>query len=346
MNVNELMALIRTEMTGDPEKDIKHLQDMAHDLRREENANELLSAIADYAFNMMPENAKETMKETTFVEGKRMDRVFGEVRTLVNAGNCAEAEPKLRAISDKIREQFEDKEPKWFSFRNPFEYHMYRFLYPEDTVFERAPFDFAHYLALYSYVLVELGQVPAAETAVRRAIKFNPVAADIRFELAEICKFAHNQEQLLRVNQETLPLCTDGASIARVLANMGFYCYVAQEFADAATFYFESLRFQKNQAVDFELQDVLKRMKTFGIKFAPPTRGQTLDTYDKYGLPVPPNDALVNLALTLADNARNYGRLDLESHFLHTAYTMTNNVEILERLERVAAEMKAERENQ
>ena len=346
MNVNELMALIRTEMTGDPQKDIRHLQDMAQDLRMEENAHELLSAIADYAFNLMPEDAKESMKETTFVDGRRMDRVFGEVKTLVNDGKMEEAGEKLRMISDKIAEHFEDKDPKWFSFRNPFEYHMYRFLYPEDTVFERAPFDFAHYLALYSYVLVELRQVPAAETAIRRAIKFNPVAADIRFELAEICKFAHNQEQLLRVNQETLPLCTDGASIARVLANMGFYCYVAQEFADAAAFYFESLRFQKSQAVDFELQDVLKRMKTFGIKFAPPTRGQTLDTYDKYGLPVPPNDALVKLALTLADNARNYGRLDLESHFLHTAYTMTNNAEIYARLERVAAEMQAERREQ
>ncbi len=343
MNVNQLMAKIHTEMTGDPQKDIRHLQDIATDLRREENAVELLEALTEYAFNLMPDSAKEQMIEKTFVDGKRMDQVFGEALELVNTRKLDEAEQKLKALSDKIGEQFEDKDPKWVSFRNPFEYHVYRYLNPEDTVFERAPFDFAHYLALYSFVLLEQKHVPAADKAIRRAIKFNPVSADIRFELAEICKFAHNQEQLLRVNQETLPLCTNAAAYARVLANMGFYCYVAQEFNDAAIFYFESLRFEKSEPVQFELQDVLRRMKTFGIKFAPPTRGQTIDTFDKYGVKMPPNSELVNLALTLADSARAHGRLDLESHFLHTAYTMTNNEEIYARLERVADEMKAQR---
>ena len=345
MNVSELMALIHTEMTGDPEKDIAHLQEIAADLRKEDNAVELLTALTEYAFNMMPESARAEMVEKTFVNGKRMDQVFGEAADLINAGKTDEAEEKLRAISDKIAEQFEDKDPKWVSFRNPFEYHMHRFFYPDETVFERAPFDFAHYLAVYSFVLVEQKKVREAEKAIRRAIKFNPVGSDIRFELAEICKFAQNQEQLLRTCQETLPLCTTSDRIARVLANMGFYCNVAGEFADAAVFYFESQRFHQSEEVALDLQDVLRRMKTFGIKFAPPTRGQAIDTYDKYGLPVPPNGDLVNLALTLADSAHDHGRLDLESHFLYTAYAMTNNADIRTRLDRVAAEMQEQRKS-
>ena len=132
MNVNQLMARIHTEMTGDKEKDIRHLQDIATDLRREENAVELLEALTEYAFNMMPDSAKEQMIEKTFVDGKRMDQIFGEALELVNAGNTAEAEKKLAALSDKIAEQYEDKDPKWVSFRNPFEYHTYRMLHPED----------------------------------------------------------------------------------------------------------------------------------------------------------------------------------------------------------------------
>ena len=58
MNVPELMALIHTEMTGDPAKDITHLQEIATDLRKEDNAVELLSALTEYAFNMMPESAR------------------------------------------------------------------------------------------------------------------------------------------------------------------------------------------------------------------------------------------------------------------------------------------------
>jgi basic membrane protein A len=41
--------------------------------------------------------------------------------------------------------------------------------------------------------------VPAAEAALDRAVKFNPVSADARFELAEICKFGSNMKKLLSV---------------------------------------------------------------------------------------------------------------------------------------------------
>ena len=82
MNVTELMAQIRTEMTGNPEKDIRHLQDIATDLRKEENASELLSAIAEFAFNMMPEGARKEMIETTFVGDKRL----GSVQLIFSSG--------------------------------------------------------------------------------------------------------------------------------------------------------------------------------------------------------------------------------------------------------------------
>ena len=345
MNVTELMAQIRTEMTGNPEKDILHLQNIATDLRNEENAPELLSAIAEFAFNMMPENARKQMIETTFVGGKRMDQAFGEAAELVNAGKMDEADEILTEISDKIAEHFEDKNPKWFSFRNPFEYHMYRFFYPDDTVFERAPFDFAKYLGLLGYVKLEKQDVVAAQVAIERAIKFNPVGADIRFELAEINKFAQNAQQLLRVNQETLPLCTSADRIAHVLSNMGFYCTLTGAFQDAAVFFFESIRFSRTKEVELELEDVLKRMKTFGQKFTPPTHGQTIDTYEKYGLDVPPNSNLVNLALTLASTARDHGRLDLQGMFLRTALDLTNDAGIRAQLEQVAGEIKEAREN-
>ena len=88
MNVNQLMAKIHTEMTGDPQKDIRHLQDIATDLRREENAVELLEALTEYAFNLMPDSAKEQMIEKTFVDGKRMDQVFGEALAEPCRGRC------------------------------------------------------------------------------------------------------------------------------------------------------------------------------------------------------------------------------------------------------------------
>ena len=342
MNVNELIAQLRTEMTGDVKKDIEHLQAVAEDVRGEENADELTAAVADFAFGIMPADLRTKMEDMTFVNGKRMDVAFGEALRMVNEGRYNGAEAILRAISEKIEKYYEGGNPKYFSFRNPFEYHMYRYYFPNDTEFDRAPFDFAHYLTLYGFVLLEQKNVPAAEAALDRALRFNPVSADVRFELAEICKFGNNPKKLLSVNLDILRYATSADRIARGLANMGFYCYVTQDFYSAAVFYFESIRFAPSKAVEFELQDVLRRMKTFGQKFTPPTHGQTIDVYEKYHIQPPPNNDLVNLAVTLAQRAKEYQRTDLEALFNRVAFDLTNDPHFREEMERLAAEKRAE----
>ncbi len=342
MTVNELMAQLRTEMTGDVQKDIAHLRDVAEDLRKEENADELTAAVADYAFGLMPADFREKMEDMTFVDGKRLDMAFGEAQKLVNEDKIDEAAVILKALSDKIEQYYEGDSPKYFSFRNPFEYHVYRYYFPNDTNFDRAPFDFSHYLALYGFVLLEKREARAAEQALERAIKFNPVSPDARFELAELCKFANNPKKLLSVNIETLRYCTTADRYARALSNMGYYCYVAQDYYSAAVFYFESIRFAPSKAVEFELQDVLRRMKTFGQKFAPPTHGQTIDVYEKYGLQPPPNNDLVNLAVTLIQSAKEYGRTDLEALFNRIAFDLTNDPRFREEMDRIVSESRAD----
>ena len=146
MNVTELMAQVRTEMTGNVKKDMEHIQDIMADLRNEPNSGELLAALAEYAFGMMPPEAREEMEKRTFVSGKRMDLAFGDALNLVRTHKITEAAAILSVISEKIAQYFEGDDPKYFCFRNPFEYHMYRMMYPEDTNFDRAPFDFSKYL--------------------------------------------------------------------------------------------------------------------------------------------------------------------------------------------------------
>ncbi len=346
MTVDELMNQIKKEMTGDLAKDLEHLSERASALRKEENAQELLEAIAEYAYEMMPEEQREQFTEQTFVRGKRMDLAFAEALQLVNEKNMQGAEEILSDISDKIAAYYENAKPRLFSFRNPFEYHMYRYFYPNDTDFDRAPFDFAHYLQLYGYVLLDNKKFSEADAALERAIRFNPVSADVRFEMAELCKIQRNRKKLLAINQETLRLCTTADRIARVLANMGFYCYYVGDFYEAAVFYFDSLRFQNSGAVEYELQDVLRHMKTYGQKFTPPTKGQTIDVYEKYGLQPPPNSDLVNLAVTLANSAQEYGKPELQGLFTRVAFDLTNDPHFKEELERIDRQIQEQKEEQ
>ncbi len=339
MTANELLAKVRLELTGDIQKDMQMIQEYAAKYKKEENAEELTAALAEFAFSMMPADVQAQMRETTFVRDMRMDKAFHTAMGMLRENHLEDAETLLFEISEKIRIHFEETDKKWFSFRNPFEYHMYRMYYPTVTEFDRAPFDFAHYLSMYGYVLLENHKVREAAKAVERGIRFNPVSADARFELAEIYKFSGTPDKLLATIKDTLRICTSAPRIARTLCNMGYYCVLKQEFYDAAVFYFCSLRFENRKPVEFELMDVVRRLQAMGKQFDPPTNGQVLDTFEKYGMTPPPNDDLVNLAVTLAQSAHEHRQLKLEGLFYRVAFDLTNDPRFQEVLNSIDKEL-------
>lgn len=335
MTVEELMKKVEAELTGDSVADVHRIYEIANEYKKEENAEELVSALADRAYQLLPPEKQQYMREATFVDGVRMDKAFHNAQEAIQHDDLDEAERILSLISEAIRVNFEETDTKWYSFRNPFEYHLFREMYPTVKEFERAPFDFAHYLTLYGYVLLNQHKVPLAAKTVERAIKFNPVNADVRFELAEICKFGNAPEQLLNVCKDTLRVCTSADRIGRTLCNFGYYCNMIGELNDATIFYFESVRFNPSKAVELELQDAVKHMKALGQKFTPPTHGQILDNYEKYGLEPPPCDSIVNLAIQLGESAHEYGRPELEGLFYRVAYDLTREPKFLEILKAI-----------
>ena len=346
MTVDEMMKQVQGELGDDPAANLKKIADFADTLRKEPNSAELLEALAAFAYEQMPAEDRAAMEETTFAAGKRMDQTFADALKLINADKAEEAAKLLGAISEKIEKYFENGETKWFSFRNPFEYHMYRYFFPDDKEFERAPFDFAHYLVTYAYTLIEIGETRAARNALLRAITFNPVGADIRFEYAELCKFAKNMPDLLESCRVTAKIAASADRMARVCANLGYYCEEIGELYAAAVFYFESMRFLPSKPVETALQDTVKHMKVEGIKFVPPTADQVKETFAKFNVPEMPNSDLVNLALVMAKQAQEYKRLDLEGLFYRVAFDMTNDPQFKAELERVdkaiAAQQNAE----
>ena len=90
------------------QKDMQHLADVAEDVRREPNAEELLEAVAKFAFECMPADAREQMREMMMIGDKPMDQAFRAASTLIKAEKLEEAETILKAISDKIEKYYEE----------------------------------------------------------------------------------------------------------------------------------------------------------------------------------------------------------------------------------------------
>ena len=109
VNVTELIAKTRTELSGDPQRDLQYLMDLAKQYRREENAAEITAALAELGFSLMPKDAQEHMRKTTFVRGKRMDLAFHNAMELISEGKTQEAE----ALLAETTKSASTKNPFW-----------------------------------------------------------------------------------------------------------------------------------------------------------------------------------------------------------------------------------------
>ena len=173
-------------MTGTIEEKLAYLEKQMQRYQNESNADELLKALNEIALGLLPQEQRDAFLESTCVNDKRLDLVFRDAQQLIDEKKMDEAAVPLRAIAKKAEQFFgKDAEATYYSFRNPFEYHVFLQLHGTDQKFERAPFDFAHYLMTYGFVLIELHRMDEALEALEAAVRFNPVNCDVRFELAD-----------------------------------------------------------------------------------------------------------------------------------------------------------------
>lgn len=150
--IQEALAICNANLTGDLKTDIPYLEGQVRRYAHEPNGEELAKRITELAFSLLPKEQQDQFMTATTLNGKRLDELFHEARELLNQEKYQEAAVSLRALTAKCEEGF-GKESKlhYFSFRNPFEYHLYRMLYPGQSNIERAPYDFAMYYTLYGY---------------------------------------------------------------------------------------------------------------------------------------------------------------------------------------------------
>lgn len=335
--------MCHAQLTGDYKKDIPFLEQKSKEYAKEENGAELVNALAEMAFSLLPEEEQAKLRETSFIDGKRLDALYHEAEQLIRQKKMLEAEAILSQISDKIEEQFgEGKQPRaYFSFRNPFEYHMYLEFYATSKEFGRAPFDFSKYLLSYGYVLIELKQLEQAEAVLERSIRFNPMNPDARFELAELFKLKHQWDKLLAQTQENIKIACSSYLLARCYCDMGFYCVETQDYASALCFYYQSLFYMESRPVRMELRMLEQQM---GGKQEAPTRVQVEQACAKYKVPDGPSQQIIELACVLADGAEQQNRMDLAAFFCRIAWDLTRDKRFAEKCKELdeAAKKQAE----
>ncbi|MGN0614443.1 MAG: hypothetical protein ACI4JB_11165 [Porcipelethomonas sp.] len=338
--VNDIIEEIRKNLTGETMADADYLQQQAMKYRDHENAEEILSAISDMTFDLVPEDKKQYLKETMFIGDKRLDQVFNDANNLFKEGKLEESAELMKRIeerADAFRKNPQNQ--SMYSFRNRFDEYLFMELYKPKEQFARTPYDICTYLTAYGYILVEMRKPEEAVGVLEKAISFNPVNIGPRFELAETYKMLHQPAKLLYTIKETLPITSSPEEIARCYCNLGYYCIDIKDYDSAVAFYYASMLYFPNERVTGEIQHIAMLK---GKQVDPPAKADIEKAFAKYNIKEGPNMVVVNMAYSLGEYCVEHNAHPQESLFYYSiAYNLTREEKIKKKLDKLVEEARA-----
>ena len=257
MTTDEIMKKIREGLTGEYSVDMVYLESQADKYRSAKNAKEIGSAIADLAYEILPDDKREVLNKMMYIDGKRLDVVFAEANKLIQEKKIEESFKLTEALYTKIRMNYRETESEvYLSFRNTLEHQLYLYFYRPSKKLVRPVFDLSQMILLHGYNLLELNRAEEAARVINDAIRYNPMNTDAYFELAECYKSLRDHDQLLSVIKETLEVAVTPVQISRCYCNLGFYCVEVKDYDRAVCFYYESLIYAEHPFVPGELHHI------------------------------------------------------------------------------------------
>lgn len=332
MTTKELMEQIRGKLTGEYSVDMVYLEAQADKYRGTKNGKEIESAIADLAYEILPDDKRALLDKMMYIDGKRLDVVFHEAEELLEQKKVEESFRLTEAIYTKIRMNYRETETEvYLSMRNPLEHQLYLNFYHPTKKLVRPWFDLSRMVLLHGYNLVELKRPEEAVRVINDAIRYNPMNTHAYFELAECYKLLHDPESLLSVIKETLEIAVTPKQISQCYCNLGFYCVEVKDYDRAVCFYYESLIYADHPYVPAELHHIYTITKK---KITPPTRDEVNEAFAHYQMKPGANPEVVDIITLLAKEAIEKKELSAIRFYLHMQYGLTNDPQIKEMMDR------------
>lgn len=317
--------ILKVKLTGNYEKDRAFLISESEKMMAEGN-REGANAAAELVFEIMPDSEKKKIENYVYINGKRLDTYYNELRALIKENKKDEAREMAKALYEKIISVYqEDEKSKFVSLRNKFEENVYQFLLKPEKVLQIAPFDFVSMISTYGYLLVDCHDFDEAIKVLNKAMEYNEIDCGAKFELAEAYKLMGKNDELLAITKETLKVAASPYAISRCYCNLGFYCFNIGDFDSAAVFYYSSLLFAPHPAVEMELRNIAQRTHK---ELKPPTEADIDRVFKKYNVQRGPNEVLVSIAAQLANNALENNDTTEALLYLKILFGLTNDPEI------------------
>nr|MDE5946730.1 hypothetical protein [Oscillospiraceae bacterium] len=158
-----------------------------------------------------------------------------------------------------------------------------------------------------------------AEKYLKIALEFNPVSAQIIFELCEVYKITKRYSEFFEWTKEALQYSYSSKDIAHAYRNFGYYYIENQNFLFALEMYMYSELFDKNEMSASEIEYIKNKSNVKPIH----SFEELHEVFEKEGIQIGVNEKIVVAIDNFADIAKENKdyRLALEAYYM--LYDMT-----------------------
>ncbi len=181
-----------------------------------------------------------------------------------------------------------------------------------------------------------LGNLQEARTLYEKAIAVNPTSAVARLQIMEIDKREKQFESFLEQAKEFFKFAYRRSHIARGYRNVGYYLYEKKDFEMSIVAYYLSNVYELSELATNEVKHIAMDMNIDLNATLWLSEECLKNLLDKYGIPLLPNQELVNLAKAMAEDAKSKQAFQAEQFACQVVYDLTLETEYLDRIKEIS----------
>jgi tetratricopeptide (TPR) repeat protein len=345
---HQIMTEITSQLTGNTEEDIRYLTAKCEEYKTHEMAKEILRGIGRLMYDIIPEDKREEINQAINNDSLGWKAALDEANFCIYKKDFYKAREILESLISKLEDAdmyADDEITVYKDFNETFEDVL--FLHrcrseKKEKVLKGAGYPYATIYTQYGGLLFELGEHTKAIEALRKARKWNPISADIAFELAENYKATGDLETFLEITKEAYAGCFREKTLARYYRNLAFYYSEKKRFREATACIMVSGHYDNTSAnIQSELYYIQEMNGGERVNL---TRDDIDEILETEGISPFADRDVLGLAGSLANNCVANEQWQAAEYFLEIFYDLTDDDEAEKELAKVRRKIAGEEE--
>lgn len=322
MSYDNIIAEIKSNLTGNKDND----KDYIINQFKVFNSKEIHLELGRLLWDLMSDEEQKEYKKAV-IQDIPVDEFIKSVYSYLNYGDFETALKELEDYMEIIPFKFrENPQFDYFYFNNPLEEELFRKYFKTPKELKVIPFgeEYPRVFYLYGVVLMNLSEFDRAESALKKALSYNPVSGEILSTLSALYDGNYDLNNLKKTAVEILKFSYDPREIAKAYRDLGYCYYENKKCNISKALYEQSLNYENHPRAQIELQLINSYLHI--------DETDIKKVLNDENIPANINDDILEISMFLALDFEKKNLLNQSLYFYGVLYNLTHYEEVLTKI--------------